>query len=742
LWRLTIRILHLSDLHLAPIKDDEVSGDYKSDAVPRAERQRRVPALRRTLREFGERYAEELDAVVVSGDVTYAGADSGYKLLRETLEELGSALPADPGRVVVPPGNHDVIWQTKPSSVAHYQRFLHHVRDECGYRTPQLEGIDIAPGDGRRLRAGAVDPVLVGAGNTFLILALNSSNYCGVVEPTKLKDDEWEAALGALAPARGKAGAEDLRNLRVHDIARLSPGQLTAARRELNRARKELLAAGVDPATVPTIAVLHHHLLPVSTREEFKAFESISNLGEVRAFLRDNNVEIVLHGHKHERAVYWDYIPRSHVVLDEQPRRVLVVSGATIGAGAPEGDVVRLLEINGQPFGHRATISRYGAVAGGGALPEPTTTEATVAPSTPESAGDLPRIGPISGPTIGDVYARTISEFARLSKETFVENLVCEVGTSPEPGELPSDYPDIPNVDAAQRSEWVQQLVEWWQSPRTQLGRRLTFNHGGRIRRYQLELDQLARAEQALRQEAETSRAIITLIDPREDDVSHMEHKFPAFCVAQFMIRRSGADDRVWLDCTAYFRKQEFRWWWPINVAELAWLQRDLCARLEDKYDVEPGSIMTVAAIAKAGTAVPRVAVPLVDRLYDDAPGRLWLLAVAAAVPELPGREDLLMQWRRLVDDLEPQETMDSDGVPVAIEGLRTLIAALDELEASGTAKDLRDGLQRLEDKNEIFNARIEDTGRNPGRTHSAWRSAVQPILHDLRHAIDRLSES
>lgn len=740
MWRLATRILHLSDLHLAPVKDDEVSGDYKSDAVPRAERQRRVAALRRTLREFGERYPDQLDAVVVSGDVTYAGADSGYKLLRATLEELGGALPADPERVVVVPGNHDVIWETKPSGVAHYKRFLHHVRDECGYRTPLLEGIDIAPSDGRP-RAGAVDPVLVGPGNAFLILALNSSNYCGAIEPTKLKDAEWEVALKTLAPARRKAGSADLRNLRVHDIARISPGQLTAARRELNRARKDVLAAGVDPATVPTIAVLHHHLLPVSTREELKAFESITNLGEVRAFLRDNNVEIVLHGHKHERAVYWDYIPRSHVALDEQPRRVLVVSGATIGAGAPPGDVVRLLEINGQPFGHRATISRYGAVAGGGALPEPTTTEATVEPPIPKSAGDLPRIGPISGPTISDVYARTIGEFLRLSQETFVENLVCAIGTSPEPGELPRGYPNIPNVDASQRGEWVQQLVEWWQSPRTQLGRRLTFNHGGRIRRYQPEIDQLARAEQALREEAETSRAIITLLDPREDDVSHMEHKFPAFCVAQFMIRRSGADDRAWLDCTAYFRKQEFRWWWPINVAELAWLQRKLCARLEDEYDIEPGSVTTVAAIAKAGTAVPRVAVPLVDRLCDDAPGRLWLLAVAAAVPELPGRADLLQQWRRLVDDLEPQDKMDSDGVPVAMEGLRTLIAALDELEVTGAAKELRDTLQRLEDKNEIFNARIEDPDRNAGRTHSRWRGDVQPILHDLRDAIDRLSE-
>lgn len=737
---MTARILHLSDLHLAPIADDEIPGDYKSELVPLAERQRRVESLKRTLREFGEAQPGELDAVVVSGDVTIAAAESGYRMLESVLGELGPALPGDPARVLVVPGNHDVQWRTPPSSREHYELFLQYVRDACGYRTPQLEGIDISAADGR-VRSSPVDPVVIGPGYGFLLLALNSSNYCGVVEPTQITDAEWETALAALGD-RGEIAEKDLRKLRVMDVARISPAQLTAARRELTRARKTIEATGGDAARVPTIAILHHHLLPVSVREEFKPYESISNLGEVRAFLRDNHVDMVLHGHKHESAVYWDHIPRPDVIPDEQPLRVLVVSGATIGAGAAPGDVVRLIEIGQQPAGHRLTISSYGGVAAGGALPTPSIVEASLLPAAPRAEDGVPRIGPISGPTISDVYARTLTEFERLSDQELVANLVCEIGTSPDPGELPRDYPAIAGLDDAERSRWVADLVQWWQNPRTQLGRRLTFNHGGRIRRYQFHIDQLDRAEQALRQDADTSRAVITLLDPREDDIPHLERKFPAFCIAQFVIR-GRADNSLHLDCAAYFRKQEFRWWWTINVAELASLQRELCSRLEDAYDgLEPGGIMTIAAIAKAGTAVPRVAVPLVDRLYDDDRGKLWLLAVATVVPDVPGRPVLLAEWTRIIDDLEPQAKLDVDGVPVAGDGLATLIAAIDQLGCAGPARDLRDGLQRLLEKNEVFVSRLDDPEKNSAYAHRTWVGAVQSILHDLRGVIDRLAES
>jgi 3',5'-cyclic AMP phosphodiesterase CpdA len=139
-------ILHVSDLHLSRAESDQPLGDYKLAVIPSADRVRRSAMIRSSLRSLGRALVDRgdrLDAVVVSGDVTYQAAEDGFGLLDETLKELGEALP-EPEHVLVVPGNHDVRWFTQPSSSERYSRFVAGVRD-LGYCTPLLEGIDILP---------------------------------------------------------------------------------------------------------------------------------------------------------------------------------------------------------------------------------------------------------------------------------------------------------------------------------------------------------------------------------------------------------------------------------------------------------------------------------------------------------------------------------------------------------------------------------------------------------------------
>ena len=111
-----------------------------------------------------------------------------------------------------------------------------------------------------------------------------------------------------------------LQRLRLADAARVSEYQLEAIRTILNMV--------TDPGTMPLrIAATHHHLLPVSAREEVKPFESMTNLGLVRQFLREQGVAIVLHGHKHTESTYVDYIS-SYRSLPGTPNRIRVISGA------------------------------------------------------------------------------------------------------------------------------------------------------------------------------------------------------------------------------------------------------------------------------------------------------------------------------------------------------------------------------------------------------------------------------
>ena len=135
-------ILHLSDLHLSPPDERETVGDHKINVIPLADRVRRTSLIRTTLRELGralDKGNRRLDAIVISGDVTYQGRADGFALLPRTLAELGPALP-EPAQILIVPGNHDVQWYTAPSSPARYAQFLELRRH--GYRTPLLEGID------------------------------------------------------------------------------------------------------------------------------------------------------------------------------------------------------------------------------------------------------------------------------------------------------------------------------------------------------------------------------------------------------------------------------------------------------------------------------------------------------------------------------------------------------------------------------------------------------------------------
>src|SRR5204863_2788336 len=89
-------ILHLSDVHLGNITDSQVLGDFKSDIVPLAERPNRIQAIEESLTQLGRQLAAKhgvLDAVVLTGDITVAGSEEGFKQMTSLLNRLGPALP-------------------------------------------------------------------------------------------------------------------------------------------------------------------------------------------------------------------------------------------------------------------------------------------------------------------------------------------------------------------------------------------------------------------------------------------------------------------------------------------------------------------------------------------------------------------------------------------------------------------------------------------------------------------------
>ena len=168
--------------------------------------------------------------------------------------------------------------------------------------TPLLDGIDF---DARPVRftKSPTHPHVASTAHV-LAVALNTSNYCGVSRRRggAMSEEKWRRGTRAARSERERL-MKELRRLRQHDMPRISRAQIEALglyfeKLGLPRHRED------DPRL--RVAVLHHQLLPVSTREERKAFESLVNLGLVRATLQEYGFELVLHGHKHESGMYWD----------------------------------------------------------------------------------------------------------------------------------------------------------------------------------------------------------------------------------------------------------------------------------------------------------------------------------------------------------------------------------------------------------------------------------------------------
>ncbi|HEV7962463.1 MAG TPA: metallophosphoesterase, partial [Actinoplanes sp.] len=661
-------LLHLSDLHLSPPAEHETVGDHKINVIPLQDRVRRTELIRATLRELGralEKAGRPLDAVVVSGDVTYQGRSDGFALLPDTLDELRNVLPP-PERILIVPGNHDVQWYTEPSSPTRYEHFVK--LREFGYRTPLLEGIDF-DGYGEMFAQRAAAPTVVAEDGSFVLVGLNTANHCGVemaISP------EVQAAVAMLS---GRAGTD--RHVRIllddwrargrFDIARLGPHQ--------QRHASDALRADAPDGAV-RIAVMHHQLLPISPDEEVKPFEALTNLGEVRDFLAGNGIDLLLHGHKHVEHMYADRYRPNLRGLDSSIRKLLVCSAGTVGLGQPYGgEMAKLLTIDAEhAAARRATVVSVPSTRNG----IPLVLTALRSRSYRIANDDPDETGQIVGVTAQDVHEQLIDLFAK-DRTPPRAPLMCRFTDGPSALNRPSSYPPLPVGGRANDDDWFERMTGLWQR-RTPI-RGMSFNHGSRIYNYGGDRNQLEAAARTLRQDPSSGKAVVVLLEPMRDHPDEQDLRYPAFCMAQFMV---GAGK---LDVIAYFRKQEMRYWWAINAAELAILQERMLeelAALDARYLA--GEITTVTAIPVVAEKVPRVAVPRIDQVADEQPGDLVRLALSVCARDLPDRESFADQWQAVVRDWQPGEKATVDGDPVATFGLRALAEVIENVaQAYGT---------------------------------------------------------
>jgi len=279
--------LHLTDPHVSAAGVPFARDDQKA-TIPGIVSPTREPALELMLRRLGQRLAEEgrtLDGVLFAGDAQNQGKPGGHELvLRLLLDHLGSVgVTAD--RIVAVPGNHDVPRDSAPGGADRYKNFID-VWGAAGCVVPWLDGVDIGPLTPARHCLSAQN-------KSWAVFAVNTSNWSHVVselsEPLKSVWSQIPTAVGGGDATRAEEIGAQLQDLLRFDMARVSPEQLEVLR-EIVKATPE-----PDHGRQLRIAVMHHHLRAPSLREEVKAFADISNLEQLRAFLRGSALDIVLH---------------------------------------------------------------------------------------------------------------------------------------------------------------------------------------------------------------------------------------------------------------------------------------------------------------------------------------------------------------------------------------------------------------------------------------------------------------
>ena len=271
----------------------------------------------------------------------------------------------------------------------------------------------------------------------------------------------------------------------------------------------------------------------------------------------------------------------------------------------------------------------------------------------------------INGPTIHLVYHHLVANLANRAGEA--DHVICRIERSPKIEEIAKLYPgfskatDVRESDVAkQQLEQFGDLVSWWQFPNAPVSpwEQPGFTHGNRIQRFNGHLNQLKEAVRALAQDRGTTRGVVVLLSPEADKIAQQEVPFPSFCLLQFKVSPSSSGPT--LDCTAYFRKQEMRFWWLVNLAELAQLQREVCDSLRNGKDhkelrtIQPGPITTIAARAKADRTPPKVQVPRIDRYYSLSRERLFGMVNALLWKQMPEREKYAHDWAQLFAELAP----------------------------------------------------------------------------------------
>ncbi|HEX3734974.1 MAG TPA: metallophosphoesterase [Solirubrobacterales bacterium] len=724
-------ILHLSDLHLGSPSflqrdyDDKIGMEDEAGETNTDHLTHTLEALGKSLTESNR----QLDAVVVSGDLTKGNHLDGYEAFAGVLDLLGEARPEDK-RIVVLPGNHDVDSERQPGDREKLARFMDATR--IPYRTPLVKGLDYK-GSQLHLNPGSrgrPEPIL--ELRDAVIVAINSADYCWTRE--RRTETDWGAVLdeylsadeSPAAAEKRKMASSELAKLRTHDIPKVDKRQIEALEKRLDDAGIDS-EADLDPRL--RIAAIHHPITPATDEEEIKPFEVITNLAIVRTFLYHRGFHLVLHGHKHSSYAAWDWLQPPRDNLDVVPHRALVLGAP--GRFRPGDTVCRLIEIcpdgdkpvAGAP---RLRIVPVKGVEASEALKldiDRAPRRSLAQPAFCSQESNTPWV--IQAKTADAAY----QQLCDLSVADSVSRPVISVVTDAQSvSRLPTNYRERDAVPP------LKDLVNWWQQRRPEAVQSYsgsTFNHGERLYG---DHDAIVKAVKAL----PSSKAFALLVRPEE--AGDADREFPAFSEVQLQIRKQPKDQFL-LDVIGIYRKQDLDLWWPVNMAELGYIQRSAVREANDRKvlgaSFSPGRLIAMTMQAVHDDVLPQMAGTALDRAVDLRPEWIYRLAYLAAHPDSVAPDsEAITEWRRALGDIGERP---GGGLLVPSVGIRRLRDALRTHPATSSSSQFRKlvrTIEKLADRAKAAEDSLRGQSQPTGSSLDGWGEQLRELARASEKAL------
>lgn len=481
---------------------------------------------------------EKINLFILSGDIIPGWDKNAQKAFSEKFITLLNQNGYDKKDILIVPGNHDVKKASPISSNERYNDFYEYWK---GCKLPYLDG-----------KYKTTD-IVCDPQHQLMFIPLNTANWSQVRISVNQTIQEH---INNIDDGKLK---EIFEKQFTYDAAYISKEQLNKVEEEIKKIN--------NYQNYTKILIQHHHLVAVDNSIEVKEMGDILNSEDLKNFIKTYNIKVLLHGHKHVERTFYEYLNNN-----DKPYKLLISSAPNL----QKDNFFQILEFENLNI----KIKKYDRDGNNNDSKTFNIYDIFETNNTIVLEDD----------NITSLYNKVINIASNETNKN--KQLICNFDLKnyqEKEYPIPLMYPNDKNKQIRYEKE-IKKHVDWWQQDRT------IFNdigelHGPRLKKYNGYIDQLNYIYQQLKSDLYTSKTVAILIEPIKD--FHDNNKYPSFISCQFIIREK--NEKKYLDILANFRKQEMRYWWALNIAELYKLQHDMKNKLGN--EIHLGKITTISNI-------------------------------------------------------------------------------------------------------------------------------------------------